>query len=260
MIKISKIEIRPYFCKVILTDTNGDNEIYTDEPSMYQAMVSKFTHVLNCKVENTVLTDKQNERLAALQSLVGELETKSEPEASNFVKYGYISPFDNCNGGVCSPQPMLKLLDTWGNESKQALMTLYKEVLASERYSIECCGVEFNGMKAYSDKQAQSSITSTLQLFSIGGIDSINFKFMDGWQVLTAEQFKLFAVTLSNHIQVCFNAEKVAIEKLNAMTLKELASFKENKFDGSRANKTESIVTLYKETLSALKAQLEANK
>lgn len=259
MIKVSSTEIRPYFCKVTLTTTSGDQEIYTDTPSQYEIMVNNFNHILNCKTEGVQLSDEETKRLTALQTLVGQLEEKSEPAACNFVKYGYISPFDDCDGGVCTMQPMLKLLETWEYESKQALISKYKEILASTRYDLECGGVEFNGMTAYSDKQSQASISSTVQLFQVGGLESTKFKFMDGWQILTFDQMKLLALTVASHVQICFNAEELTSTKLNTMSLKELASFKENPFE-SKQNNEASVVTLYKETVNTLKAQLAASK
>lgn len=240
MIRVRGNEIRTYFNKVILTTNDGVQTIYTDTPSIYQDMVGKFHHVHKCEVSSVDLTEEQQKRLKALQSLTGRLEEKSELLAQHFVEDGYLSPFDDCDGGVCQLQPMLELLSEFGNDSKTLLINKYKEKLAALRYDKECAGCVFNGMMAYTDKQAQASINATYSMFQMGAMQNTKFKFMDGWQVLNMDQMKMLAITVAQHVQICFNAEEEVANKLAIKSLKELASYVDNPYESNREGKEDS--------------------
>ena len=255
MIRVTNKEIRTYFSKVTLSTTSGEEIIYTDTPSTYEAMVDKFKHIHACKIEPVELSEEQQARLTALQSLVGELEEKSEPQAANFVKDGYISPWDNCDGGVCQIQPMLKLLPKWEGVCRESLLSKYKEMLASVRYDRECGGTKFNGMTAFTDKQAQASIASTITMFQVGGMKSTKFKFMDGWQELDFASLAQLGVTVATHVQICFNVEEELVNKLSTLPFKELAKFKNNPYENREQEDAQDLIELYNTTVD----QQEAN-
>lgn len=255
MIRVRNNEIRPYFTKVTLTTTNGEEVHYTDTPSTYEAMVDKFKHITACKSEPVVLTEEQEARLTSLRTLVGELEEKSEREASIFVTDGYISPWDNCDGGACAIQPMLKLLPKWEGVCRETLLAKYKEVLASVRYDRECGGVKFNGMTAFTDKQAQASITSTMTMFQVAGIKTTKFKFIDGWQELDYSSLVQLGVAVATHVQICFEVEEGLVNKLSALPFKELAKFKNNPYETREQEGAQDLTELYNATVD----QQEAN-
>lgn len=256
MICVRTNEIRPYFTKVTLTTTDGEQIIYTDTPSMYESMVGKFSHILTVKSEPVILTDDQKSRLESLQTLVGILEEKSEREASVFVEEGYLSPWDNCDGGVCAMQPLLKILPKWEEVCRAVLLSKYKDLLASTRYDKECGGVKFNGMTAFTDKQAQASITSTIIMFQLGGLTSTKFKFVDGWQVVDKNALVQLGITVATHVQICFNVEEEMYTKLLQLPFKELAAYKNNPFETREQEDAIDLVEEYNNTVDALEINM----
>lgn len=255
MIRVRNNEIRTYFNKITLTTTSGEEVHYTDTPSTYESMVDKFKHIISCKSELVVLTEEQEARLTSLKTLTGELEEKSEREASDFVADGYISPWDNCDGGVCNIQPLLKLLPKWEGVCRNALLAKYKEILASVRYDRECGGTKFNGMTAFTDKQAQASISSTITMFQVGGIKSTKFKFVDGWQELDFASLTQLGITVATHVQICFNIEEELNTKLAALPFKELAKYKNNPYETREQEGAQDLLEIY----NALVDQYEVN-
>lgn len=256
MIRVRSNEIRPYFSKVTLSTTDGEQVIYTDTPSTYEAMVDKFKHITAAKVEPVTLTENQQARLESLRTLVGELEEKSEREASIFVEDGYLSPWDNCDGGVCQVQPLLKLLPKWEGVAREALLGKYKEQLAAVRYDRECGGVKFNGMTAFTDKQAQASITSTMVMFQTGVIKTTKFKFVDGWQELDTNSLTQLGITVATHVQICFNVEEDLVNKLSQLPFKELAKYKNNPYETREQEGAGDIVVDYNATVDNLEINM----
>lgn len=258
MIRVREQAIRPYFNKVTLTTTSGDQIIYTDTPSTYETMVDKFKHITDCKIEAVTLTDDQQTRLNALQALVGELEEKAELEATNFVQYGYVSPIDNCKDGSCAPQPMLKLLAKWDGVSKNALLNVYKEKLAEIRKTREFAGVKFNGMTADTEKQDQNSINNTITVLEKTGVKTVKFKFRDGWQELDLNALILLAAKVATHVQICFEVEENIVNKLQSMSLLELAYLKENPYNTINKEDAVSLDQLFNSTVDQLESTMES--
>ena len=257
MIRVRNNEIRPYFSKVTLTTTSGDEIHYTDTPSLYEAMVDKFKHITGCSIESVTLTDDEQTRLDALKDLTGELEEKAELEAFNFVKYGYVSPINYCKDGSCAPQPMLKLLAKWDGVSKEALITSYKSQLGTIRKVREFGGVRFNGMIADTEKQDQNSISNTVLVLEKTSMKSVKFKFRDGWQELTLDSLILLASKVATHVQICFEVEEAIASKLRSMTLLELANLKENPFGNNQGENVVSLEVMYNAAVDQAEESME---
>lgn len=260
MVRIRENEIRLFYNKVTLNTTSGDEVIYTDTPSMYQEMVEKFKHILSCTVEPVTLTDEQNKRLEALKNLTGRIEEKSELVATNFVVYGYIDPCGSC--GDCEKSndecnPLKPLLGTWGEGSKAELLRVYREKLAAIRYDVECSGCEFNGMIAFTDKQAQASINTTLSLFDKGIMKQTKFKFVDGWQIMNAVSMTKLAIDVVKHVQTSFNAEENISSRLASKSLKELAHYVDNPYNTATKADAGDLTKEFKEEVSRLKSVVE---
>ena len=257
MIKVTTTEIRPYYTKVLLTTTDGEQTIYTDSPSQYEEMVSKFKHIISCKSEPVTLDADQESRLTAVRGLLGDLTDRDELQVTNFVQYGYITPWeegDSVQGRVL--EPMLRLLTKWEGVAREALLSKYKDILASVRYDKECGGVKFNGLIAFTDKQAQASITSTITMFQLGGIKTTKFKFVDGWQEVDLNTLVQLGMTVATHVQICFNAEEAIVEKLKAIPYKQLAMFKENPFESITTEDAQSVEQLYNDTVDQYSATM----
>lgn len=255
MIYVSTTEIRPYYNKVTIETTSGTNIVYTDTPSQYENMVNKFNHIKNVTVELNTLTEDQQQRLNGLQLLKGSISSKHEPQANNFVQYGYISPFGNIDPKQGEVDPFQTILPKYEGVVKESLLSAYKDILASVRYDRECGGIKFNGMEAFTDKQAQASITSTITLLQLSGMKSTKFKFVDGWQELDLNGIIQLGVTVATHVQICFNVEEQLNAKFKLLTLKELASYASNPYESTQ-EAGEDITVTYNTLVDQLEASM----
>lgn len=255
MIRINGREIRTYNCKVTLTTLTGEEIHYTDTPSLYETMVDKFKHIISVKIEPVELTADQNTRLEALRSLSGELEEKHERVATDFVRDGYLSPQKPCE--TCAPRPMIKLLAKWDGVAKEALLAKYKSLLGDIRKVREFGGVKFRGYTAGSEKEDQNSISNTVMVLEKTGINSVNFKFKDGWSELTLNDMILLSAKVATHVQLCFVAENQIVEQLKKLPLEALYLFKENPYESVQEENKPSIETMYNELLDKLEETMD---
>lgn len=254
MIYVSNTEIRPYYNKVTIETTSGTNIIYTDTPSQYENMVNKFNHINNVTVEINTLTEDQQQRLNGLQVLKGSLNARHEPKAGTFVQYGYISPFGNLDPNQGEVDPFQTILPRYEGVAIESLLSAYKDILASTRYDRECGGIKFNGLTAYTDKQAQASITSTITLLQLSSIKTTKFKFVDGWQELDLNGIIQLGVIIATHVQICFNVEEQIIAKLKLYTLKELASLINNPYEANTSG--DNIIDMYNNLVDQLESTM----
>lgn len=261
MIRVRNNEVRAYFCKVTMTTTDGTQVIYTDTPSEYQEMVGKFPHILKVDMENVVLDEEQQKRLNAVIDIKSALEEKWELQVSNFVKDGYLVPADECKDCGRVKSPLEVLLPKYESVSKNTLVNTYKEKLAEIRYNKEVGGCSFNGMIAFTDKQAQSSISNTVLTFQVTGMESTRFKFVDGWQILTYDQLVLLAKRVAYHVQICFNAEEIIGTRLAMLSNKELCGYSDNPYGvpaEADAKEPKSLQEEYDAEITKLEAAFES--
>jgi len=216
MVKLNKEGCSFFSKKVTFLDNGVSVTQYTDNVSEYETLINKFSHLSNLVVSDVVPTPEQEARLVVLNGLDLTLVDYWGAEVSKFVEYGYIDP--------TSPSFLSTIADQYSAESKAYVISNMASKIAEIRYNKEISGVDFNGLTVKTDRESQSTITSTLLSFTTGILTSVNFKFVNGWQELDAAGFSALAMTVARHINKCFTAEKAVLAKLNDMKLEDLVA------------------------------------
>lgn len=217
MIYCSNNSLGIYPTLVTFKENGVDKEIYTNTPSLYETMCNnnpaKFS---NFKTANVIPTEEQLKRFEALKEVGVEASDGFSGFYTSFVKDGYIE--EN------APEVMIKdLLPKFEALTKQHLINKYKADLASIRYDREVGGVEFENVVVKSDRESQSTITSTAMMFSTGILTSTEFKCEnDEWIVCDKAKFDLLTMTVAGHVKFCFTAEAKLLEYLNSLPAIEL--------------------------------------
>lgn len=98
----------------------------------------------------------------------------------------------------------------------EARKTLRLLALAAERYAVETGGIEVLGIAVRTDRASQAMLTGALAAIQSGAVASVDWKGGDGWHALTAEQISAVAQAVTQHVQQCFSAERVASEAIMA--------------------------------------------
>lgn len=214
-----KFEFLP--CIVSWTQKNEVKEIATDNPSKIEQLLknSTSTPIENYTVKAYEPSEVQKTRLEEINNIESDSIFKEGfiEQVNDFINTGYI---DNTY-----PKFMVDaLLEKYRAHSKEILLKNYAADLAAIRYTKEVGGVEFMGKKVKTDRESQSTITSTVVLFNTGSMQTIDFKCDNGeWlHNLTKEQFMALAMTVSGYVNSCFRAETLANEIISALPLEQL--------------------------------------
>lgn len=214
MVKLNKEGCSFFSKKVTFLDNGVSVTQYTDNVSEYETLINKFSHLSNLVVSDVVPTPEQEARLVVLNGLDLSLVDHWGAEVLEFVKSGYIDP--------TSSSILSTIADQYLAESKIYVVSNMASKIAEVRYNKEISGVDFNGLTVKTDRESQSTITSSLLSFTAGILTSINFKFVNGWQELDAAGFSALAMTVAGHVNKCFTAEKAVLAKLNDLQLEDL--------------------------------------
>lgn len=89
--------------------------------------------------------------------------------------------------------------------------------LAAWRYSKEVSGIYVGGAQIRTDRESQAQITSAFVTLSQGFVGSVSFKAANGWAEITLVQLEPIARAVSQHVQACFDAEKLISEALKTI-------------------------------------------
>lgn len=232
---------------VITFIENGENKtIYTDSPSnienMLKASPNRFTNVATNIV---TLTDDEKTRLADLIATGTPATDGFSYAYTRFVKEGYI-PED-------APDVMKTgLMEKYGDITKNHLLDNYSAKIADIRYSKEISGIEFKGCIVSTDRESQSTITSTSLLFQQGIMDSIDFKCKNNqWITCNRDEFQALTIAVAAHVKICFMSESKLNGYLASLPLEDLY-----KYDGSAHDSTADIAVLFDNTYNEIKASL----
>jgi hypothetical protein len=91
--------------------------------------------------------------------------------------------------------------------------------LANYRFNIETGGITLvDGTKILTDRESQAQATSAYTSLLNGLLTNVNWKASNGWVNVTLESFASVAQIIANHVQDCFNNEKVHSDAINTLT------------------------------------------
>lgn len=214
-------------CKVSWIENDERNEEFTDNPSLFEQNIKSYSSSIHdFKIENYEPTEEQLIRLEEINNIKEEYYKDGFiQQINNFIETGYIDHN--------YPDFMVNvLLEKYKQNSKKILLEKYAKELASIRYDKEVSGVEFMGKKVKTDRESQSTITSTVVLFNTGSMDKIDFKCDNGeWlHELDKDSFLLLAKTVSGHVNACFKAESMTNEVLLSYELEQLMEKSSSEF------------------------------
>lgn len=246
-----------YKCKVSWKENGVSLEEYTNTPSLLEQTIrnqSRQSTIESFEITTHVPTDEQKTRLKEINDITTDQYIDGFIQHVNdFVNTGYI---DNTY-----PEFMVTaLLKKYEDVSKKILLKDYSSKLAAIRYDKEVSGVEFMGKKVKTDRESQSTITSTVVLFNSGSMNSVDFKCDNNeWLLaLTKESFMLLAAAVSGHVNACFKAEALTNNILAEYPLDKLVDgIKENQDIEEKEDKL-NLEELYNETYLEVMSKLRA--
>lgn len=214
MVKLDPNGCTFYSKKVTFLDNGVLTTQYTDNEQEYASMISKFKHLTDLKVVDVQPTPAQVERLEVLNILELDMVEHWGAEVNEFVKNGFIDP--------SSTSILENIADDYSVLSKECVLKQYSAQVAAYRYDVEVGGIVYDGMEVKTDRESQSTVASSMMSFMAGVLESINFKFGNGWKVFDATTFPAFAKVFSFHVGNCFASESLVMSQLQEMTLEEL--------------------------------------
>lgn len=100
-------------------------------------------------------------------------------------------------------------------------VTDYSGLIAAERFVREASGVIVEGMKIETTRDSQALIASTGLSAILDPEYHCNFKTLDGFVEIGAEQIIAIAKAVRAHVQACFDRELTLLRALEAGTYKE---------------------------------------
>lgn len=94
--------------------------------------------------------------------------------------------------------------------------------LADQRYAREVSGTLVDGVRISTDRASQAAVSNTLLNFSLGLIQSVDWKAADGRFVQFDQLgFELVAQAVTQHVQACRSTEALLAEAVAAATSEE---------------------------------------
>lgn len=209
--------------KYIVTYTYQTSEIstYTDNVEAYRQMVNKDKEYSNFSFTELTLTDRQQSRYNYILGLGDKINLIRDINFLNeYVKNGYINPD--------GPDYLLELLKQEEHSllHKEYITSIILSNLKEKRKKREISGIKFKDeYTAATDESSKTSITSLLISLQSNIITEVNYKFEEGYKLLNKEEILLLAKLVLTHTQLCFNAEKLAIEQLESLPIEELNNY-----------------------------------
>ena len=90
--------------------------------------------------------------------------------------------------------------------------------IANARFIAETSGVTINGMTIPTDRQSQALITGAALQAIIDNTYVCNWKTENGFIPLDANTILAIASVVRQHVQACFDKEKIYVERINSAT------------------------------------------
>ena len=97
----------------------------------------------------------------------------------------------------------------------------YTKIVAAERFRRESVGVEVDGMQIETSRDSQALIASTGLSAILDPEYRCNFKTLNGFVEIGAEQILAIAKAVRSHVQACFDRELDLLRALEARTYKD---------------------------------------
>lgn len=123
------------------------------------------------------------------------------------------------NLGVVEPQDQRYL--TYMSESSADPQLSPSQIIAAERYRREGIGIVVGSMAIETTRDSQALIASTGLSAILDPEYRCNFKTLDGFVEIGAEQILAIAKAVRSHVQACFDRELDLLRALEARTYKD---------------------------------------
>lgn len=229
--------IYPYM--VTYLDSGVSVVNYTKDKTMYNNLERLNPNVSDLKVSNTVLDEKQQERL-------DKLNTLKTPEAdgmlyilefTNFVMYGYIKEETKC-------VQLASLYEEYKNASKEHFLNILLEVNKAIRKEKESAGVKYGDVIVDTDRECQASLTSSVTMLKAKLAKTVDFKCRNNQYLLnqTLKDILTLSSTVACYTQTCYSVEAMVSTYLSGLSVRELVELS--------INKEQSVLAIYNDTFA----------
>jgi len=200
----------------ILDDTSGVLEKFCNKSQLSDTLAGLGNAQVH-SVTPVVVTAAMEDRLEHVNKQ--KMDGRYLNELSNFVRYGFIHP--TAVGSFLKDDR-----DDYLVETKEYLLKLHKDILAKHRHQVEVGGITHGTHQVHTDREAQSAIATTVASFQNGMLESIDYKFKNGWGTFNKAEFLKLALAVQSHVTEVFSIEKSVAEDLAELTPAELCEMK----------------------------------
>ena len=200
---------------------------YTDRVEDYTAMAKADPGISDFYSEPVSLTSEQQDRLNFLNSQdldPNELVTYIK-EYSSFVSLGYV---DN----DCQVSLLLQLREKYKDSAKISLLGALEDINKSCRQKKEANGVKFRDVVVDTDRDAQSSIASSILLLTSQNgrpaiMETVDFKCQNSQFLskLTLDDMLEMSAVVSSYVQACYTTEARLMAYFSSLENDELLKF-----------------------------------
>jgi hypothetical protein len=90
--------------------------------------------------------------------------------------------------------------------------------IANARWKAETGGITINGVEIATDRESQALLTGAVLAAQDNPEYVVNWKAQNGWAVLDTATILAAADAVRNHVQACFDREKLLQEQVEAAT------------------------------------------
>lgn len=235
---------------------------YTNNYSFYADFVKNKTDCDSFSYSKFSLTEVQTARLNKLNTLNVEpsVALGNIDEFSRFVSYGYIQ--SNTQVKV-----LQSIREEYEQEAKEGFLSVLSLLVKKIRKDYEDNGVSvpYNNKVVVidTDKESQSSLTTTAYVLQIGMAKSVKFKTQDN-NFITLENFQDAAIIAGYalcYVQSCFYAESMTMAELSKVSAEDMINYIQGieNYD-LRAMYKKNFEPTYAEAISGIKERLESIK
>lgn len=195
--------------KVTYTQKGKQVVKYTDRVEDYASMAKMDPSINHFHSEPVSLTSEQQDRLNYINTQnidPNELVTYIK-EYSSFVSLGYVD--NDCNVPL-----LIQLRDNYKDSAKISLLGALEEINKDCRQKKEANGVKFRDVIVDTDRDAQSSIASSILLLTSQDgrpplMETIDFKCQNSQFLskLTLDDVLEMSAVVSSYVQACYTTE-----------------------------------------------------
>lgn len=225
MVNVKKEGCEFFSKKISFKDSGEQRVAYVNDTTDHLNLFDRSARYTDISITEVSPTVEQASRLEAINSEDLELAEIWSSVVNDYIQYGYVKN---------SEVPVVgKFYEDSIETSKQYLLNIISEKVAEHRYNKEVNGAKYGTYIVKTDRESQATITSTVVALQAGLINSVEFKFQNGWKTLDTTEFFNVAMVISGHVNNCFKAENTTLTTLSNLPLEELIPivYSENKMD-----------------------------